>query len=286
MPDRQPPPRPKQSSQPRLEPALDQQPERRVVHHPGVDGVAQAPLKRTATMPNMAALKAPPLFSEPEAPKPPNPLQHKTVRAPSPPPLVAASRRTPVPPRDESASDESASAGQLAALLAERNALLAEKAELERQARVAAESRAPGPYQKPIERSQSPVPSSAPSKTDAVIGKVVRTGATKLAERYGLMPLLVAVGLGGGVVAVAKPTAEPGKVTALEARVGTLEQQAMASAALQSKAIQREALRDAYFQCLLEEVSEAMAQLLPAQDRVGNAAPMKPWVERCSRLKP
>lgn len=128
--DRQPPPRPRQPSQPRLEPALDQQPERRAVHHPGVDGVEQAAPMRRGTLPGgMAAMPGPP----------PLPLEHsKTVpsaaheahtqRVPSPvdQPAVhvadapygqpAASRPPPVSqdPRD----------AQIAALIRQRDELL------------------------------------------------------------------------------------------------------------------------------------------------------------------
>jgi hypothetical protein len=73
--------------QPDRPPVLDQQPERGDVRHVGVDGVPHRPLKRTATNPSMAALKAPPIISAPDTPLPVPPLlptEHaKTQRAPS-----------------------------------------------------------------------------------------------------------------------------------------------------------------------------------------------------------
>ncbi len=123
-PDRRPPPLPDRR------PILDQQPERRDVRHGGVDGAAQAPLKRTATLPQMAALKAPPVAPGAEAPlpgpgtltglpapaapgsappPPALPLEFaptkrpaapwgRTMRAPTPPEVVAAARRIETPP--------------------------------------------------------------------------------------------------------------------------------------------------------------------------------------------
>ncbi len=61
----QPPPRPRQASQPKLQGAITggDQPERAAVNHPGVDGVAQAP-PRKPSVTGMRALQPPPLPAE------------------------------------------------------------------------------------------------------------------------------------------------------------------------------------------------------------------------------
>lgn len=119
------PPRRPGSKPDLLDSLLDQQPERRSVNHPAVDGVPQAAPRRTATLPQMAALKAPPVIAqtEPGLPAPPAPASApapprlpgelaptapapaampwgKTMRAPTPPRLRAQARRSdpPAPP--------------------------------------------------------------------------------------------------------------------------------------------------------------------------------------------
>ncbi len=90
-------------------PILDQQPERRDVRHVGVDGVAQPPLKRSATNPHLAALRAPPVAPGAETrkgtlpgglsaiPQPPPPLP--TEHAPTVPAAAhqAPTQRAPTP---------------------------------------------------------------------------------------------------------------------------------------------------------------------------------------------
>lgn len=63
MPPLQPPPRPRQVSQSKLQGAVTgaDQPERAAVNHPGVDGVSQPAPPRRGSVAGMAALKPPPL---------------------------------------------------------------------------------------------------------------------------------------------------------------------------------------------------------------------------------
>jgi hypothetical protein len=91
-------------------------------------------------MPELAAVKLP---GAPDLP---------TEHAPTVPAAAhtaATQRATPASGQD-AVSPESAAQGQLAALIAERDKLLADKAERDRQERIRLESRAPGPYQPPI----------------------------------------------------------------------------------------------------------------------------------------
>jgi hypothetical protein len=159
--------------------------------------------------------------------------------------------------------------------------------ELERRERVRTEAQSPGGWPpKAEQRPTTPAPSSEPTKTDAAIGKVVRTTATRLAERYGLMPLLLVFGLGGGVTAIAKPGVDPAKADAIlvsqeatRADVALLREQVAGM-------LKREAARDQYTRCLEESLDEIGEQVLPAQDRLGSAAPLRAYTKRCQRLRP
>jgi hypothetical protein len=125
-------------------------------------------LARKSTLTGLPAARQPErkqTFTGLGATKPPPLPWNKTVRAPSPPPLVAASRRTdppvsfgPPPMGIRVPPDEKPSVGP-PSVAPEIAARLAKLAEYERRERVQIESRGPGPYQPPL-RSQSPVPSS------------------------------------------------------------------------------------------------------------------------------
>ncbi len=273
-------------------PALDQQPERPDVRHSGVDGTPLAPLKRTATMPNMAALKAPPLFeqADPPLPVPPAlPAEHaRTVPAaahvaPTQPARTPATGTVAVRPVVEIENPSSGRQGDREAILLEELAKArGELAKRDRDDRAAAEAKLqtyPPKVAQP--RSVSPVPSSAPSRTDAAIGKVVRTNAARLAERFGLMPLLVVFGLGGGAAAVVRPAASPEKLDALMVRVTELETRASNEAERRARAedYARELAR--VTRCLRKQQAGVNASILPAPDHFGAAKKQQPWDDVC-----
>lgn len=181
------------------------------MHHTGVDGVPLAPLKRTATMPNMAALKAPPLFSQPEpalpeAPPLPTELA-KTQRAPS---TTAQTVRATPASGQEAVRNESPTSGRAgdreAILEGELAKLRAEKAELERQARIAAESKAPGPYQAPIVAAP-PAPSAESIHPDGSLASL-RKAQTRLYIGLAALLAVIAVPLGAWLSAAAEAKAK------------------------------------------------------------------------------
>ncbi len=259
-------------------------------------------LARKGTLTGMGATRIPgppplPLEGAPTLKAPPNPLQHKTMRVASPPPLVAASRRTPIPPSDDPPAPAEAATGLSGASLppmsqspeaASNEALRrraeaaeADRDELLRQGRVQAEARGPGPYQVPV-RSQSPGPSSAPSKADAALGASLRHLLGKAAPF-----LLAAAGIGGGVTAVAKPGADPAKTDATLANVEAMRADMTVMREQLSSVIKWQATQGAYTKCLEEALDEVGEQLLPAQDRLANASPLRAYVkQRCARLRP
>jgi len=202
-------PRPRQPSRPEL--ILDEQPERRVVHHPGVDGVPQKPPART-TLTDLPKARPPerkPTLTGTPPPPPPRlpvelaPTQRpalpwgKTVRAPSPPPDVAAARRTDPPeaanppptsirvPPDETRASASlpppsadSKDAQIAALRARAEAAEkrdAEKrdklAELERQQRVQAEARSPATFPPAVAPPAPTPPAPTPPAAPAVVAE-------------------------------------------------------------------------------------------------------------------
>lgn len=155
-------------------------------------------------------------------------------------------------------------------------------AELERRARVRDESDSPGAaFPPPVSRHPSPVPSSTPAKVDQAIGWSVRHLLAKAAPL-----LLAAAGIGGGATAVLKPSADPAKTDAVLAS----QEATRADVALLREQVagmlKREAARDQYVRCLEESLDEVGEQLLPAQDRLTNASPLRAYVKRCSRLRP
>lgn len=112
------PKRPRQGSSDALDRLLDEQPERGAVRHSAVDGVPQAPPRRPATRPEMAALRAPPIISQPDPPLPgpaPLPVEHaRTVPAAA---HVARTQRAPTPVDAQAARSETPSSGRPSASL-------------------------------------------------------------------------------------------------------------------------------------------------------------------------
>lgn len=189
----------------RDKPALDEQPERLSVNHPGVEDANQPPPARRGTLPGgMAAIPVRTSGEyQPTLPAP-NPLQRQTVQRPAPPSAVALARRTDPPPPAETPVPESLSGGQSDAPTSQRaedrekvleRELAKERArrlEVERQARVKAESQGPGPYQAPIVVPERPsrAPESAAGDGSA---KALRSALTKLS--LGIAALLAILGI-------------------------------------------------------------------------------------------
>jgi hypothetical protein len=210
---------------------------------------------------------------------PPNPLEKKTWRLPTPPSALANARRTdppasPAPPATgiRIPDDETPRDGH-PGLAAE----LAELAEFRRRERVQAESRQPGPYQPPL-RTQSPVPSSGPAKVDQAIGATMRL----LFARYS-WPLLAALGVGGAVL---KPAADPAKADATLAKLEELTRKVDRVAARQDAALDREPELLDFVECLYEQQREYFEQLLPSQERLITGELRRAWVDRCRSRKP
>ncbi len=294
-----PPQRPKAPSRPDL--LLDQQPERGAVRHPGVDGVPQAAPKRSATLTGLVAPPAPGSQPPPLPPTKPAPPRHPlkaTWRVPTPPSAAALARRSDPPPHGsppepdvdqepvtavESPQARQASREQqLEAKLLESSR---ELAELRRQARVQAETASPASHYPlgPPARHQSPVPSSGPAGGIRIEGP----GGFKLTVPQAVvLAVLASAGLGGGAIAIAKPSADPSKTDAMlvsqeatRADVALLREQTAGM-------LKREAARDQYVRCLEESLDEVGEQLLPAVDRLQNASPLRAYTKRCQRLRP
>jgi hypothetical protein len=157
-------------------------------------------------------------------------------------------------------------------------------AELRRRERVRVEADSPA-AQFPPQVTESQPPSSI-TKTDAVIGKVVRSVAIKLAARFGWTPLLVALGVGGTVAVVAKPSAQPEKLEAALSRIEALERQDKLRGTQVNGSLDREAIVSEFLKCLYEQQVEGFGQLLPAQDKMGSAALPKPFVDKCRARRP
>lgn len=250
------------------------------------------PPKRSQTLPGIPRLATPPLLPLEHRPTAPAAaLSASTLRAPTP----ATGTRIPVgqtpasgqpagslpPPSQDPAH------AQVEALRRRAEAAEARTAQLERDARAAADTHLQTyPPKVEPQRHPSPVPSSAPTKVDAAIGKAVRTLAERLAARHGWMPLLVALGVGGGATAVLKPSADPAKADATLVKLDELRREVSLLRVQLNSALDREAASSAYTECLAEQQAEYFAQLSPALDRMGAAAPLRPFVDRCKSRKP
>ncbi len=151
----------------------DEQPAREAVRHPGLDGAEQPRPARVGTLPGMPALKRGPAPLELAAtkPAPPNPLRYETWRIPTPPSTVALARRSDPPPavpvETLPAATDSADGATQQRLRRRAEEAEARVAELERRARVRAETAAanfPPPVSQPAPRAPAPpaVPGSLP----------------------------------------------------------------------------------------------------------------------------
>lgn len=276
---KRPPPLP--DGLPRISPGGDQ-PERGAVRMPRAE-----PPKRTATLPGIPSVAVPRQSGEfaPTLPAP-NPLEKRTWRLPTPPSALAHARRTdppagvePPPTSIRVPADNEPSSGQPGAS-AELLAARAKLAEYERRERVQVESRGPGPYQPPL-RSQSPVPSSAPSKADAALGMTVRHLLAKAAPF-----LLAAAGIGGGVTAIAKPSADPAKTDATLANIEELGRKIDRVDTKVNGLLDREPQLTEFVECLYEQQADYFEQLLPSQQRLVTGSLQRTWVDRCRNRRP
>jgi len=278
------------------------QPERDTVKHPGVENAApRLPPKRTATMPNMAALKAPPLFSQPEPELPgsaPLPREHaatvpasahtaRTQRAGTP--VSGQAVRIENAPQSALGSlpppSQSPDVASLEAVRRRAEAAEAKVAELERDARAAAEARQQTYPPKVEQRRPSPPAGtrveSASTPPDAAIGKSVRFLLGKLWPFF-----VAAAGIGGGVTAVAKPSVDPAKTDATLANTEAMKRDLALVRTQLNGALDREATRDAFVLCLYEQQGDYFGQLLPSQEKLVTAQPLRVWVDRCKTRKP
>lgn len=205
----------------------------------------------------------------------------------------AAAKQKPVPPPLPDRSRTPQSGGidaQPPSLKDSQEALLRDElakerskvAQLERDARAAAEAKQVAYPPKVSERSPSPPAGTRISTPpDAAIGKSVRYLLGKLWPFF-----VAAAGIGGGVTAVAKPSADPVKQDATLANTEALRADVALIREQLTGVIKREASRDAYTKCLEESIDDVGEQVLPAQDRLGSAAPLRAYVKRCQRLRP
>ena len=154
-------------------------------------------------------------------------------------------------------------------------------AQLERDARAAAEAKVESYPPQVEDRTRTPTPSPS-SGPEAKVDRAVGHGVRLLLARYG-WPALAALGIGGAAL---RPAADPAKqdatltnVEAMRADVALIREQL-------AGVLRREAGRDAYTRCLEETLDDVGSQLLPAQDRAGSAQPIRAYVSRCQRLRP
>lgn len=266
------------------------QPERGAVRHAGVDGAPQVlPPHRRGTLPGgIAALPVPPPLPGELAPTikaPARPLLKQTWRVPTPPSTVAMARRSDRPPTPESSVSPGPSSGRAGdretILEAELAKSRAEVARLERDARAAAEARQVTYPPKVEQRSQTPVPSSAPTKSDAALGAGVRHLLGKFAPF-----LLAAAGIGGGVTAVAKPSADPEKADATLASVEELGRKLDRVDTKVNGLLDREPQLTEFVECLYEQQADYFEQLLPSQQRLVTGSLQRTWVDRCRNRRP
>lgn len=212
-------PRPRQPSRPDLQAAEVDRTVGGAEHQRRFD----APKRNTLTDLPAARPPAPkPTLSGLPAP-PPLPIEHAPTvkvparsplkeiwRVPTPPSAVAQARRSDPPTSAELAPVESPhserAASREAILEGEVTKLRAEKAELKRQARIAAESKAPGPYQVPIVAAP-PAPTAESIHPDGSLASL-RKAQTRLYIGLAALLAVIAVPLGAWLSAAAEAKAK------------------------------------------------------------------------------
>jgi len=204
--------------------------------------------------------------------------QAPTVRTPTPADGLAVGRIA-----NASEAPRSAEQGQLAALLAERDKLRAEKAELERQKRATAEASVQS-WPPAVTPAPKPVAVVVEPDSSAVIAWLVKRA---VANRAAIMALVAALGIGGGATAIKQATDKPGPSDA--ALVQAIAEQGREAALTRKQLngiLDREAASTAYLDCLAAQYAEHFEQLLPAPDKQRSAALPRPWLDRCKGRKP
>lgn len=240
--------------------------------------------KRTATLTRFPAAPPVPLEHAPTILAPPQLPPKATLRAPTPVDAITITDAPGAEPDAPTLPPPSASADEAAKAALRRRAEAAEAkaAELERQARVRAEASVAS-YPPPVSDRPKPAAVTQEPEGQAVIGWLLAT-ATRNAKA--IRALVAAFGIAGGVGAVKVATDDRPSSEAFQEALRKAETEHGVTRSLVKGLIDREARRDAYEACREELYTEAFRSLLPAHDRVGNATPIKPWVDRCSRLKP
>lgn len=249
------------------------------MRHLGVDGTEQPAPRRTKTLDGMPAAPRLPGELAPTLPAQ-NPLRKQTWRIPTPPSAVALARRSeppdaePLPPPSQDPDEASREALRRRAEAAEAKA-----AELERRERVREETASPNTFPPKVESAPVIVTPSAPP--DAAIGKSLRYLAGRL------WPLFVAAaGIGGGVTAVAKPTADPAKADATLAHLEELARKVDRVDFKVNGLLDREPQLTEFVECLYEQQADYFEQLLPSQQRLVTGSLQRTWVDRCRTRKP
>lgn len=273
--------RPKAPSRPDLTGIVTpDQPERRAVRHPGVDGVDQPPPRRgTLTgMPAPAAMGSRPPPLPPRLPTelaptikaPARPTLKQTWRLPTPPSALARARRTDPPVGDESSASADAPESTPGAS-AELVAAHARIAQLERDARAAADTRIVS-YPPPVQRTQTPVPNSTAPK----------------ASDWEKLRFKVATAIVAALVIVIAALSY-WAVAAIDAKTAAIKEAQEAK----SKADSRDAqwrqwasvvtwIQD----CRNGQQLDVNEMLLPAPDKMGSARKPEPWIVKCPKLLP
>lgn len=196
----------------------DEQPERRVVHHPGVDGADQPAPKRTGTltgMPAAATQRAPALWG-------------KTVMRPAPPSAKAKARRSDAPPASASLPSVDAATGQPGAVAELERQLAEAQAQIDRLQRPAFP---PPVSERPRVPAPPPVPASVPPSgwSDPRVIKAV----------LALVGALTALGTPLGIWLTAKATAGE-RAAERQAEVAKDATQTASSAKAESRDVAKE----------------------------------------------
>lgn len=289
------PPRPKQPSRPDLSHLAN--PVDAVVGSARVQSRTELPraeqVQRAQTLTGLAPVEPgrqlpPPL---PPTKRPPLPWG-KTVRAPSPAPLIAQSRRSDPPPRqdarprplagaDDSEPDTAVESPQAAR--SEREALQTELldtkrrlAEAERLAAVLRETASPASHWPPeakTGRHQTPVPSSGPAPKPGDWQKLGFKVATAVVAAL----VLVIAALGYWAV-----TAINAKTEAIKAA-----QEAKVRADNRDLQWKQWASVVTWIQdCRNGQQIDVNEMLLPAPDKMGSARKPEPWIVKCPKALP
>jgi hypothetical protein len=236
--------------------------------------------KRTATMPGMAALKAPPLFSPPETPIP-------VPRAPSQPPVAPRRGATPVAselpptsvrvPADEPASSSLQSA-QEAILRDELSRERAKVAQLERDARARGEARIQSFPPAVEQRHQSP-----PAGTRVETGSTPPTLGDWAKLRYKVATAIVAA-----LVVVIGALAYWG-VAAIDAKTEAIKAAQEAKKKSESREEQWRSWASVVIwieDCRDNRDVRSGEMLLPDLNKQGTARKLEPWQNPCSPKLP